>query len=148
MMKFDNGKIIKDYTTMDNDILESIYKQTDLTPSEMRVLLSLCRHVMWHDDTQNIVQSSWYAAIDFTAQDCVLSKKTVQRAYNKLINKNVIFKTLKLRETNVQGKIIPRWTIWITLNTDPTSWWTCTYPDGQLCTSGGQLGTTADMRRS
>ena len=88
-MKFDNGKMIDDFTTIDNKILSKIYKDITLTKAQKNVLLSLCRQI-FHQGIPGIVQTEWWGAADVTAKDVGVSERTVRRAYKELEARNII----------------------------------------------------------
>jgi hypothetical protein len=120
-MRFDNGKEIKEFTTMDNEILDEIAKIEDLSKLTKAVLLSLCRQIFWQDDNHIVSTSGWGAA-DITAKDIGCSERGVRRAYKELAKRNIISKRLAIREENIDGKGIPRKVNWITINTNPSTW--------------------------
>ena len=120
-MRFSNGKEVESFTAMDNDILTKICRITDLSMGTKDVLISLCRQVFYQNE-DNVIRTSWWAAADITAGEVGISERQVRRAYNELAERNIISKELKLRENDVCGKVIPRNTLWITINTDVDSW--------------------------
>lgn len=120
-MKYDNGKGIKDFTAMDNEILEKIYRIQGLSQLDKDILLSLCRQVFYQDEN-NVVRTSWWAAADITAKDVGCSERSVRRAYRKLVKRKVISMKLRLREKDVNGNPVPRRVNWISINTDTDTW--------------------------
>jgi len=120
-MQFDNGKEIKDFTAMDNEILEKIYRIQDLSKLDKDIFLSTCRQV-FNQDGNNIVRTSWWAAADITAKDVGCSERSVRRAYEEFAKRKMISKKLRLREKNTKGKAVPRNVNWITINTDTDTW--------------------------
>lgn len=120
-MKYDNGQEIPEFTAVDNAILEKIAKIQDLTKLEKDILLSLCRQI-FHQDGNNIVQTSWWGAADVTADRVGCSERSVRRAYKELEKRNIISKRLELREEDIDGNPVPRKCNWITMNIDTDTW--------------------------
>ena len=120
-MRFSNGKEVESFTAMDNDILTKICRITDLSKGTKDVLISLCRQVFYQND-DNVVRTSWWAAAEITAGEVGMSERQVRRAYNELVERNIISKTKRVRENDICGNVVPRSTNWITINTDVDSW--------------------------
>lgn len=130
-MKYDNGQEIPSFTAMDNKLFEKIYKMTELTDRQKDVLLSLCRQILYQDEN-NVIRTSWWGAVYVTADDVGCSPKTVQRAYKRFEELNIISKKPRLREKNIDGKEVPRKVNWITINTDTDTWRTKPCPGTEL----------------
>lgn len=113
-MRFDNGKEIKDFTAMDNNLLEKIYKVDGLTDMQRRILLSLCRRILFQDEN-NVIRTSWWGARRIVAEDVGCSESSVTRAYKALSEMNIIAKEYR---TRLDGSKC--W--WITINVDSTKW--------------------------
>ena len=120
-MKFDNGKEVKSWTTMDNEILNKISRIADLPKATKDVLISLCRQIFYGDGNKTI-RTSWWGAAKVTAEEIGISERQVRRAYDELVQRNIISKTIRLREQDTNGQAIPRNVLWITINTDVNSW--------------------------
>lgn len=119
-MRYDNGKEIKDFTAMDNEIIEKIAKIDDLSKLEKDVLTSLCRQIFWQDE-DNVIRTSWWGAAKITATTVGCSERSVRSIYKELVRRNIISKRLEMREESPSGNEVPR-VIWITINTDPQTW--------------------------
>ncbi len=119
--RYDHGNIINDFTVMDNEILGKISKINDLSKTEKDVLISLCRQVFYQNKLK-VVRTSWWGAADITASAIGCSERSVRRAYEELEGRNIIQKELKVREVNINGRTVPRQVIWITINTDTSTW--------------------------
>ena len=120
-MRYDNGKEIKDFTAMDNEILEKIYRIKDLSKINKDIFLSLCRQIFYQDEN-NIVRTSWWGAADVTASIVGCSERQVRRAYREFVDRNMITKRLELREEDINGRAVPRLVNWITINTNTDTW--------------------------
>ena len=120
-MRYDNGKEIPEFTSIDNAILEKITRIQDLSKLEKDVLLSLCRQI-FHQDEDHVVQTSWWGAANVTADALGCSERSVRRAYDELGKRNIISKRLKLREEDINGNPVPRKCNWITINTNTKIW--------------------------
>ena len=120
-MRYDNGKEIPEFTSIDNAVLEKITRIQDLSKLEKDVLLSLCRQIFRQYDG-NIIQTSWWGAADVTADALGCSERSVRRAYEELEKRNIISKRLRLREADINGNPVPRKCNWITINTDTKTW--------------------------
>lgn len=120
-MRFDNGKGIKSWTSMDNEMLEKISRIEDLSKGTKDVLLSLCRQILYQDD-DNVLRTSWWGAARVTAQEIGISERQVRRAYDELAQRNIIAKETRIREVDTDGRVVPRKTLWITINTDFDAW--------------------------
>ena len=53
-MQYDDGTLIKDWTSIDNEVLEKIYQSRNLTKAEKDILLATCRQV-FHQRKRGIV---------------------------------------------------------------------------------------------
>ena len=120
-MRYDNGKEIKEWTSIDNEILERIYRIQDLSKLDKDIFVSLCRQV-FRQDGDNIVRTSWWAAADITAKQVGCSERSVRRAYKELAKRKMIATKLRLREKDINGKSVPRKVNWITINTNTDTW--------------------------
>jgi hypothetical protein len=121
-MQYDDGILIKDFTSIDNEVLEKIYQSRNLTGSEKDILLSLCRQV-FYQPKKGIVQTEWWASALFTAKRVKLSERTVWRAYKTLEKMNVLKRSLALRLTKGKnGKQVYRETLRIKFNTKVQQW--------------------------
>jgi len=120
-MRFSDGKEVESFTAMDNDILTKIYRIADLSMTTKDVLISLCRQVFYQNG-DNVIRTSWWGSSKITARETGISGRQVVRAYKELIKRNIISKDTRLRETNADGEVMPRNTLWITINTDVDSW--------------------------
>jgi hypothetical protein len=120
-VKYDHSKMIKDFTAMDNDILEKISKIDDLSKIEKDVLTSLCRQI-FYTNKQKVVRTSWWGAADVTAKAVGCSERTVRRVYEELVKRNIIQKQTRTRGKNINGQAISRQVNWITINTDTSTW--------------------------
>ena len=120
-MRFDNGKEIKDFTAMDNEILEKIYRIQDLSKLAKDIFVSLCRQI-FRQDGNNIVRTSWWAAADITAKQVGCSERSMRRAYKELAERKMISTKLRLREKDTNGNPVPRKVNWMTINTNTDAW--------------------------
>ena len=112
-MIYDNGKEIRDWTSIDNEVLEKIYRIEDLSKLTKDVLVSLCRQI-FHQDGDNVMSTSGWAAANVTAKQVGCSERGVRRAYDELVERNIISKEKRLREKNINGNPVPRKVNWIT----------------------------------
>ena len=120
-MKYDNGKEIENWTSMDNDVLERIYRIEDLSKLNKDILLSICRQT-FHQNGDNIIRTSWWAAADITTKQVGCSERSVRRAYDEFAKRKMISIKLRLREKDINGKLSPRYVNWITINTNTDAW--------------------------
>lgn len=127
-MRYDqlSGKEVESWTSMDNKLLEKIYKVDSLTDMQRRILLSLCRRTLFQND-HNVVRTSWWGARKIVAEDVGCSESSVTRAYKALTEMNIITKELR---TRLDGSKC--W--WITINVDSTKW-RCQSLDSGRCQS-------------
>lgn len=142
-MRYDNGKEIKDWTSIDNEILERIYRIQDLSKLDKDIFVSLCRQV-FRQDGDNIVRTSWWAAADITAKQVGCSERSVRRAYKELTKRKMIATKLRLREKDINGKSVPRKVNWITINTDTDTWDVEEWGDKNL--SRDRIGSCRDKK--
>ena len=100
-MQYDNGKEIKDFTAMDNEIIEKICRIEDMSKLTKDVLVSLCRQIFRQND--HIMSTSGWGAADVTAKQVGCSERSVRRAYGECVERKIISKELRLREDDVTG---------------------------------------------
>ena len=116
-MIYDNGKEIESWTSIDNEVLEKIYRIEDLSKLTKDILVSLCRQV-FRQNGDNVMSTSGWGAADVTAKTVGCSERSVRRAYDELVERNIISKEKRLREKDIDGNAVPREVNWITINTD------------------------------
>ena len=121
-MQYDDGTLIKDFTSIDNDVLRKIYRSRSLSTQERNVLLSLCRQV-FYQPKNGIVQTEWWGAALITAKDVGVSERTVRRALKTLEKKNVITVSQAPRPTtDKNGNYVLRKTNRVKFNTQVHQW--------------------------
>ena len=142
-MRYDNGKEVESWTSIDNEILEKISRINDFSKLTKDVLLSLCRQI-FHQDGDNIMSTSGWGAADITSKLVGCSERSVRRAYEELVERNIISKDKRLREKNINGRRIPRKVNWITINTDTDIWDVEEWGDKNL--SRDRIGSCRDKK--
>jgi hypothetical protein len=107
---------------MDNHMLEKIYQARNLTKAEKDILLALCRTI-FHQSNTGVVQTEWWAAAPFIADEVNWSERTVRRAYKSLERKKVLTTSIAPMQTkDKDGNQILRNTIKVKFNTKLDEW--------------------------
>jgi DNA-binding transcriptional regulator YhcF (GntR family) len=121
-MQYDDGTLIKDFTSIDNDVIRKIYRSKNLSTQAKNVLLSLCRQVFYQVKA-GVVQTERWGAVYVTAKDVGISERTVRRAYKTLQKMNVIKVSQVPRlTTDKNGNQVFRKTNSVKFNTQVHQW--------------------------